>query len=109
MTGEDTLKEKQASIEKFWAAVTKGQEFVKANPEEGLKILLANENADSALDPEVEKESLDILLPLMEDEGVKFGYQDVESWKKVANWLYKEGVIEKEVDPSEFVHNVVSK
>ncbi|WP_332650540.1 ABC transporter substrate-binding protein [Lysinibacillus sp. 54212] len=109
VTGEDTLDKKKASIENFWKAVTKGQEFVKENPEEGLQILLANENGDSALDKEVETESLKILLPLMEDEGVPFGHQEEESWKKVADWLYEAGVIETKVDPEQFVQNVVSE
>lgn len=109
VAGEDTFEKKQASIEKFWKAVTKGQEFVKQNPEEGLKILLNNENADSALDPAVEKESLAILLPLMEEQELPFGYQEEERWKKVADWLYKSGVIKSQVDTKDIVKNVVSK
>lgn len=109
VAGEETFNEKKASIEKFWQAVTKGQQFVKEDPEAGLQILLANENADSTLDPEVEAESLKILLPLMEDEGVPFGYQEVASWQSVADWLHEAGVIDAKVDPQQFVENIVSK
>ncbi|MCH7323890.1 ABC transporter substrate-binding protein [Solibacillus sp. MA9] len=109
VAGEKTFNKKKASIEKFWQAVTKGQQFVKEDPEAGLQILLANENADSTLDAEVEKESLKILLPLMEDEGVPFGYQEEESWQNVANWLYEAGVIDTKVEPQQFVQNIVSK
>ncbi|MGN7478917.1 ABC transporter substrate-binding protein [Solibacillus silvestris] len=109
VTGENTFNKKKDSIEKFWQAVTKGQQFVKENPDAGLQILLANENADSTLNAEVEKESLKILLPLMEDEGVSFGYQDEESWQNVANWLYEAGVISTEVEPQQFVQNIVPK
>ncbi|WP_274308710.1 ABC transporter substrate-binding protein [Solibacillus daqui] len=109
VAGEKTFNKKKASIEKFWQAVTKGQQFVKENPEAGLQILLANENADSSLDAEVEKESLKILLPLMEDKGVPFGYQEEESWQNVANWLYEAGVIDTKVEPQQFVQNIVSK
>lgn len=109
VTGEDMFKEKKASIKKFWSAVTKGQEFVKENPEEGLQILLDNENKDSALDPEVEKESLDVLLPLMEEDGLPFGYQEEERWQQVADWLYQAGVIKEKVDPNDVVKNIVSK
>lgn len=109
VAGEKTFNKKKASIEKFWQAVTKGQQFVKENSEAGLQILLANENADSILDAEVEIESLKILLPLMEDEGVPFGYQEEESWQNVTNWLYETGVIDTKVEPQQFVQNIVSK
>lgn len=109
VAGEDTFEKKKASIEKFWQAVTKGQQFVKEDPEVGLQILLDNENADSTLDAEVEKASLEILLPLMEEQGVPFGFQDEESWKNVADWLYEAGVIDTKVDPQQFVQNIVSK
>jgi putative hydroxymethylpyrimidine transport system substrate-binding protein len=109
VAGEDTFNKKEESIKKFWQAIEKGHEFVKSNPEEGLQVLLANENDDSALDKEVETESLEILLPLMEDEGVPFGYQEEESWQETADWLYEMGVIEKQVDPKDIVQNIVLK
>lgn len=109
VSGEDTFEAKKDEITKFWNAVTKGQQFVKENPEEGLRILLDNENEDATLNEAVEKESLEILLPLMEEEGVPFGYQEVAHWQTTADWLYKTGIIEKQVDPNTFVKNIVSK
>lgn len=109
VTGEETLAKKKGAIEKFWRALTKGQEFVKKNPKEGLQVLVDHENESFPLDPEVEKESLEILLPLMDEEGVPFGYQEVESWQKVADWLFEMGVIKEQVDPNEIVKNIVSK
>lgn len=109
VAGEDIFNKKKESIQKFWQAIEKGHAFVKSNPEEGLQILLDNENADSALNKEVETESLEILLPLMEDENVPFGYQDEESWQEVADWLFEMGVIKTKVDPQEIVQNIVSK
>jgi len=109
VTGEDTFEEKQKQITKFWNALTKGQQFVKDHPEEGLQILLDHENEDSALNEAVEKESLEILLPLMEEEGIPFGYQEMERWNTAADWLLETGMIEKQVDPNEFVKNIVSK
>ena len=109
VTGEKTLAQKKGSIEKFWSAVAKGQEDVKKNPQEGLQVLLDHENDSFPLDKEVEKKSLDILLPLMEDPGVKFGYQEEEKWKEVADWLYKTKVIKEKVDPNEAFVNIVKK
>ena len=71
--------------------MTKGQEDVKNNPEEGLQVLLDHENDSFPLDKEVETESLATLLPLMEDASVPFGFQDEEKWKEVADWLYETG------------------
>ncbi|MFJ8237586.1 ABC transporter substrate-binding protein [Ureibacillus sp. NPDC094379] len=109
VSGEDTFDEKKEQITKFWNAVTKGQQFVKENPEEGLQILLDNENEDSALNETVEKESLEILLPLMEEEGIPFGFQEVAHWQTTADWLYKTGIIEEQVDPNTFVKNIISE
>lgn len=109
VAGEDTYKEKQEAIEKFWLAVTKGQEFVKNNPEEGLQILLDHENDSFALDETVETKSLEILLPLMEDEGLPFGYQEQENWQQASDWLYDTGIIETPVDTQDIVKNIVSR
>lgn len=108
-TGEKTLAKKKGSIEKFWRAVTKGQEDVKKNPEEGLQVLLDHENESFPLDKEVESKSLETLLPLMEDSSVPFGFQEEEKWKDVANWLYETGVIKEKVNPNEAFENIVSK
>lgn len=109
VAGEETFNEKQEAITKFWNAVSKGQQFVKDHPEEGLQVLLEHENGDFPLNEEVEKESLAILLPVMEDEGVPFGYQELESWQATADWLYETGIIEEQIDPAIFVENIVSK
>jgi putative hydroxymethylpyrimidine transport system substrate-binding protein len=109
VTGEKTLTKKKEAIEKFWSAVTKGQEDVKKNPEEGLQVLLDHENDSFPLDKEVETESLEILLPLMEDSGVPFGYQEEAKWKDVSDWLYETGVIKEKIDSNAAFTNIVSK
>ncbi|MBY0120448.1 ABC transporter substrate-binding protein [Bacillus sp. S/N-304-OC-R1] len=108
VTGEKTLDKKKAAFEKFWRAVTKGQVVVKENPDAGLQVLLDHENDSFPLDKEVEKKSLQVLLPLMEDEHVPFGYQDEAVWQEVANWLYKSGVIKDQIDPKQAFENIVS-
>lgn len=109
VAGEKTLAKKKTSIEKFWRAVTKGQEDVKKNPEEGLKVLLNHENDSFPLNKEVETKSLETLLPLMEDSHVPFGYQEAEKWKEVADWLYETGVIKEKINSNEAFENIVSK
>ncbi|MBS4189557.1 ABC transporter substrate-binding protein [Bacillus sp. FJAT-49705] len=109
VTGEKTLAKKKESIEKFWRAVTKGQETLKKDPAAGLQILLDHENESFPLDKEVEEESLQVLLPLMEDPNIPFGYQDEAVWQDVADWLYDSKVIQEKVDPKEAFTNIVSK
>lgn len=109
VTSPKTLNQKRDDIEKFWKAVTKGQETVKQNPKESLQVLLDHENDSFPLDQDVESKSLDVLLPLMEDKGVPFGYQEKESWVQAEKWLYKKGVIKNHVKPEDIMDNIVAK
>ena len=106
VTGEKTLDKKKEQITKFWQAVAKGHEDVKSNPDAGLEVLFNHENDSFPLDLDVEKESLNVLLPLMEDDGVKFGQQEQDSWDKTADWLYETGVIKVKLDASEAFVNL---
>jgi putative hydroxymethylpyrimidine transport system substrate-binding protein len=100
LVGSDKgLKEKPAVFKKFMTAITKGQKFVAAHPEEGLSILMKHEDKSSPLDKDVETKSLQILLPLMDAKDKSFGYQDPETWKKVALWLKDSKVIKDNVKP----------
>jgi putative hydroxymethylpyrimidine transport system substrate-binding protein len=96
VTSDKTWEEEQDSIKAFWRAATKGYEFTAENPEDALNILLNNQDeANFPLVEEVEVQSLDILLPLMEsDEG--FGSQSKEQWEDTINWMKEAGLIEKE-------------
>jgi putative hydroxymethylpyrimidine transport system substrate-binding protein len=96
VTSDKTWEEEQDSIKAFWRAATKGYEFTAENPEEALNILLSNQDeANFPLVEEVEVQSLDILLPLMEsDEG--FGSQSKEQWEDTINWMKEAELIEKE-------------
>lgn len=98
LVGSDKeLKEKPEVFKKFMTAITKGQKFVTQHPEEGLSILLKHEDKSSPLDKGVETKSLQILLPLMDAKDKSFGYQDPETWKKVAQWLKDSKVINDKV------------
>lgn len=109
VTGEKTLKKKKAAFEKFWQAVTKAQKDVKKDPAAGLKVLLDHENDSFPLDKEVETESLQVLLPLMEEANVPFGYQEEDTWNEVAIWLYESKVIKEKLNAKEAFVNIVSK
>jgi len=91
VANEETVTKKKDLVQKFWKAVEKGQVYVQENPQEALDLLLAKQNEAFPLDPEVEKKSLEILLPLMDD----FGKQDLASWQAVIDWMAEMKLIEK--------------
>ncbi len=82
----------------FLRASARGFEDMKADPEGALAILLANQNEENfPLDPSVESQSMDVLLPLMETAQAKFLSQSDECWKENIEWMRKEGLIDGDV------------
>ncbi|WP_238162612.1 ABC transporter substrate-binding protein [Cohnella sp. AR92] len=98
VTGDDTFKKKEKAIRAFWAAAAKGQEYVEQHPEEALTNLLNEQNADFPLEEDVEKQSLEMLIPLMNDGTNKFGSQSEESWQSIIDWLKETGTITKDLN-----------
>lgn len=104
ITGQKQIDEEPEKLAKFVRASEKGFEYMKNNPEETLEIILSNQNEENfALNPEVEKKSLDILLPTMETDGGKFLSQDENIWDENINWLYDNGLIKNSVDSENII------
>jgi putative hydroxymethylpyrimidine transport system substrate-binding protein len=107
VTGDKTWENEKESIQAFWRAAKKGYEFMKANPDEALTILLNNQDeANFPLEAAVEKESLDVLLPKMEENGVEFGSQSEDSWSEVGNWLKEVGLIKTTPEAKDMFVNI---
>lgn len=107
VTSDDTWEKDQEAIQAFWKAAKRGYEFMKENPDEALTILLNNQDkASFPLVEEVEKESLEVLLPRMEEEGAEFGSQDEETFKEVTNWLKEFELIKEEPKASDVIVNI---
>lgn len=87
VASEQGLRNSDSYFKKFLNAITKGQQFVQENPDQALDLLLAHEDATSPLDKDIEKKSLQILLPLMDAGDQNFGYQEPTSWENVKQWL----------------------
>lgn len=103
---DDGYKNKRDAFRKFWEAAAKGQEYTVKNPDKALQTLLDKQNKDFPLDPEVEKKSLDILLPLMDAGKDKFGSQSADSWKSVIGWLKESGQLKADVKPEDAFRNL---
>lgn len=109
VASNDSLENNTEKIKKFLRASQKGFEFMKQNPDEALQILLNNQNEENfPLKEEVEKQSMDILLPLMETDTVPFLSQDAQIWQNSIDWMVKEGIISQEniVKPEDVFMNM---
>ena len=110
LAGKDAVDNNPEKLQKFLRAAKKGFEFTKENPEEALQILLDNQNAENfPLSPTVETESLNILLPAMENETAEFLSQDVAVWQQNADWLYERGILSEQADVSFMVVDLLAE
>lgn len=107
VTGEETFAEREEDFMKFWKAVTKAYEDIQEDPTAGLQVLLDHENESFPLEQEVELESLNILLPLMKNTDLPFGFQEEDMWSNTIDWLYERGIIKEKIDPKKLVKNIV--
>lgn len=99
VTSESTWEAKREPIVAFWRAAQQAQEEVAADPEAALQVLFKQQNEAFPLDEEIERQSLEILLPLMDAGEKPFGHQEARVWEEVVEWLKREGVIEKDIAP----------
>lgn len=107
VAGDKLIKENPEKLQKFMRASKKGFEDMKANPEESLKILLDNQNKENfPLVEGVEKESINMLLPLMETENAEFLSQDTAVWQKNIDWMLEKGIIKKSIKADDIVVNL---
>jgi putative hydroxymethylpyrimidine transport system substrate-binding protein len=88
-------------------ASKKGFDDMKSNPDESLKILMENQNAENfPLTESVEKKSFNTLIPVMETNDAQFLSQDTKVWQDNIDWLVEKGLLKKSFDASEIVGNL---
>ena len=86
----------------FLRASAKGFADMKADPEEALSILLANQSAENfPLSETVERKSMQVLLPLMETDDAAFLSQSDACWQENIDWMRDQGLIDGEVSVDE--------
>lgn len=100
LVGNQALyKENPEKYEKFLRALTKGFTFTQQNPDDALQIVLDAQEADAfPLDAEVEKMSLNTLLPIMETSSAKFLSQTTERWQAQMDYFFDKKFIEEKKD-----------
>lgn len=90
----DVLAKKESSIRRLVRAVNQGYEAVRANPEEGIKPLLAaNKELDPELQLEVTKRTLDAFWP--SDKSKPWGWLSHDTWTAYAEWMLENGLLTK--------------
>ena len=107
LANDTMIKNEPEVLKGFLRACEKGFEDFKNSPEEVLNVLLENQDeANFPLDPDVEKQSVETLLPLMETESAKFLSQTEQCWQENIDWLYDEGIISEKPDVSDVMVNL---
>ncbi|GAB6991947.1 ABC transporter substrate-binding protein [Paenibacillus pini] len=103
---EEGLRNKGDAIKKFLQAATKGQEYTAQHPDESLQVLLDKQDKEFPLDPEIERKSLEVLLPLMDAGAEPFGSQTEASWNSAIDWLTNHQLMKKEIKANEAFRNL---
>lgn len=98
IASDDGIKNNNDTIQAFLNAAKKGFEYTKTNPDKALDLVLKVQDKSFPLDTEVEKKSLQILTPLMENESGKFLSQDEENWNNNVKWLEDRNLLKGKVD-----------
>lgn len=94
-TNENMIKKNPEIVKAFVKAVSKGYNYAIENPQDAADILL---KAAPDLDKELVKKSQEWLAPRYQDDAVKWGEQKLEVWENYANWMFENGLLEKELD-----------
>lgn len=96
LANDDMIANQPEVLAAFLRASAKGFDDFKNDPDATLKILLDNQDeANFALDPAVEKQSTETLLPLMETKDAKFLSQTADCWQKNIDWMHEQGLINR--------------
>ena len=83
-------------IKRFVAALERGVEDLRRDPDKALKGLL---DANPDLDPKLQREVLDVTLPLFQPpNGKPYGWQDPSEWNEFAKWMRDNELLENLID-----------
>lgn len=102
ITSEKLAKEDPELVKAFMRAVTQGYEFAIANPAEAAEILIT---AEPDLDPRLVRASQAWLADKYQDDAPRWGEQKLEVWSGYTEWMFQEGLLEKNVDVTQAFTN----
>lgn len=99
--GTAYLEDNSNEAKKFLEATAKGYEYAIASPEEAAEILVKHA---PEVDLELAKSSQVFLANEYQAEKEKWGLIDENRWANFYNWMYKEGLIEKDLGTQGFTN-----
>ncbi|MFO1445659.1 ABC transporter substrate-binding protein [Bacillus sp. Bva_UNVM-123] len=94
-TSEKMIEKNPEIVKAFIKAASKGYEFTINNPEAAADILL---KSAPDLDEALVKKSQEWLAPYYQDDAARWGEQKLEVWKNYANWMFENGLLDKELE-----------
>ncbi len=93
VANEDALERDGERIRAFVGALRRGTEELRDDPGAAIDGLL---EANSELDPALQREVVDVTLPLfLPERGKPFGYQDEQRWQAFAAWMRENRLVTK--------------
>lgn len=107
LANDEMIENEPDVLAGFLRACQKGFEDFKNDTDAVLQVLLDNQDASNfPLDPDVEKQSCQTLLPLMETADAPFLSQSADCWQENIDWMYDEGLISTKPDVSEVMATI---
>ena len=106
IANEDTVANDRQTVDAFVGVMRKGFAEMKKDPQKSLNLLLSKQMEQFPLKADIEKESLDILLPRMDAGDNAYGSQTLESWQSAADWMFANGAIQQKVDAKKAFINI---
>jgi len=95
VTSEKTLAERPDVAQRLVRALMKGYADAAADPDAAVDILLAGTQGE--VDEAIERPGVLVIAPLW-TEGGRVGWQTSEKWTNFADWMYKNGLVDKPID-----------
>jgi putative hydroxymethylpyrimidine transport system substrate-binding protein len=97
VANESALERDRDKIRAFIGAVARGTRGLRRDPARAIDGLL---DANPDLDPELQRASVDVTLPLFfPPEGKPFGWQDPAQWDEFSAWMKDNQLLENPPDP----------
>jgi putative hydroxymethylpyrimidine transport system substrate-binding protein len=98
VANESALERDADKIRAFIGAISRGTRDLRRDPDKAIDGLL---DANPDLDPELQRASVDVTLPLFFPPGDKpFGWQDPAQWDEFSAWMKENQLLENPPDPA---------
>ena len=95
IASEKTIEKKPEFVKRFMKATARGYQYCINNPEDAAKIFC---EMVPELDKELVLKSQQYLAKEYQSDAKRWGEMSLERWKKYADWMYSQNLIEKPLD-----------